>query len=242
MINIDLISQGTLVSKESLANQSDAVRNIGHLVCRGRIDSTIGQSFFESRDHVSYIDEFKRDLVETLPHLRSFAHLLAREHALAEDLVQDTMVRALAHHDQFRPGTNLKGWLIIILRNRFFNEMRRSSRKSEITVEHQDQLVVVDGGQEACIEMRDFRTAFRDLPQAQRQALALVGTNGLSYDEAAKIAGCPIGTMKSRVSRARLELQTRMSGVERPEAAGSRERSRGARGTSARERAGRNVR
>jgi RNA polymerase sigma-70 factor (ECF subfamily) len=167
---------------------------------------------------VSYIDKFKQDLVENIPHLRSFAHLLAKEHALAEDLVQDTMVRALTHHDQFRPGSNFKGWLIIILRNRFFNEMRRSSRKSEISVEHQDNLASVDGGQDSRMDVRDFKLAVGHLSPVQREALMLVGSNGFSYDEAAKIAGCPVGTMKSRVSRARFELQNRMDGVERPEA------------------------
>src|ERR1700722_10707896 len=150
----------------------------------------------ESEVRVSYIDKFKEDLVDNLPHLRAFAHVLAREHTLAEDLVQDTVVRALAHRDQFRPGSNLKGWLIIILRNRFFNEMRRSSRKSEITVERQDQLAAVDGGQEASMEIRDFKEAFGCLSSSQREALTLIGSNGCSYDEAAKIAGCPVGTMK----------------------------------------------
>jgi RNA polymerase sigma-70 factor (ECF subfamily) len=166
---------------------------------------------------VAYDDAFKAGLVDNLPHLRAFAHLIARNHALAEDLVQDTIVRALANRHQFKPGTNLKGWLIIILRNRFFNEMRRSSRKSEISMEHQGDLAAVDGGQEVSIEIRDFNEAFRKLPPTQREALVLVGASGFSYEEAAEIAHCPIGTMKSRVSRARAELETRLHGVEMPE-------------------------
>ena len=166
---------------------------------------------------MAYDDEFKAALVENLPHLRAFAHLIARNHALAEDLVQDTIVRALAKRHQFRPGTNLKGWLIIILRNRFFNEMRRSSRKSEVTIEPQGDLAAIDGCQEVSVEIQDFKAAFRKLPPTQREALVLVGASGFSYEEAAKIARCPVGTMKSRVSRARAELASQLHGVETPE-------------------------
>lgn len=166
---------------------------------------------------MAYDDEFKAELVENLPHLRAFSHLIARNHALAEDLVQDTIVRALANRHQFKPGTNLKGWLIIILRNRFFNEMRRSSRKSEVSMENHGDLSVVDGGQEVSVEIRDFNAAFRKLPPTQREALVLVGASGFSYEEAAEIAHCPVGTMKSRVSRARAELESQLHGIEMPE-------------------------
>jgi RNA polymerase sigma-70 factor, ECF subfamily len=162
---------------------------------------------------MSDTDEFIEGLLTNLPHLRAFARMIARDHALAEDLVQDTVMQALAKRSQFRPGTNLKGWLIIILRNRFFNEMRRSSRKCEISVEHLGDIAEISGGQEINIEIRDFNRAFRQLPLAQREALTLVGASGFSYEEAAEIAGCPIGTMKSRVSRARLDLQEALKGV-----------------------------
>jgi RNA polymerase sigma-70 factor, ECF subfamily len=162
---------------------------------------------------MSDMDQFKSDLLETLPHLRAFARMLARDHTLAEDLVQDTVVQALANREQFRPGTNLRGWLIIILRNRFYNELRRSSRKSEISVEHLSDVAAIDGGQEIGVEVRDFQRAFRQLPAAQREALTLVGASGFSYQEAAEIAGCPIGTLKSRVSRARLDLQRALNGT-----------------------------
>jgi RNA polymerase sigma-70 factor (ECF subfamily) len=174
------------------------------------IQSELGMS-------VAYDDEFKAALVRNLPHLRAFAHMIARNHALAEDLVQDTVVRALSNRHQFKPGTNLKGWLIIILRNRFFNEMRRSRRRVEVSVERQDDLAAVDGGQEVSIEIRDFNEAFRHLPPTQREALVLVGASGFSYEEAAEIAHCPVGTMKSRVSRARAELERRLDGIEVPE-------------------------
>ena len=162
---------------------------------------------------MSDLDQFKTDLLDTLPHLRAFARMLARDHTLAEDLVQDTVVQALANCGQFKPGTNLRGWLIIILRNRFYNELRRSSRKSEVGVEHLSDVAAVDGGQEISVEVRDFQRAFRELPAAQREALTLVGASGFSYQEAAEIAGCPIGTLKSRVSRARLDLQHALNGT-----------------------------
>jgi RNA polymerase sigma-70 factor (ECF subfamily) len=163
-------------------------------------------------------DEFKAGLIENLPHLRAFAHLMARNHATAEDLVQDTVMRALAKRHQFKPGTNLKGWLIIILRNRFFNHVRKSSWKSEVSVERIQDMRSVDGGQEIAIELRDFKEAFQRLPATHREALILVGASGHSYEEAAEIADCPVGTMKSRVSRARAELERQLHGVELPEA------------------------
>jgi len=91
--------------------------------------------------------------------------------------------------------------------------MRRSSRKCEISVEHLGDIAEINGGQEINIEIRDFNRAFRRLPPAQREALTLVGASGFSYEEAAEIAGCPIGTMKSRVSRARLDLQEELKGI-----------------------------
>jgi RNA polymerase sigma-70 factor (ECF subfamily) len=158
-------------------------------------------------------DELKFGLLENLPHLRAFARMIARDQTLAEDLVQDTVVQALANRKQFQPGTNLRGWLMVILRNRFFNEMRRSSRRFEIGVDQLSDTIAISGGQEVGVEIRDFNRAFGNLPPAQREALALVGASGFSYEEAAAIAGCAVGTMKSRVSRARLELHHALTGV-----------------------------
>jgi RNA polymerase sigma-70 factor (ECF subfamily) len=154
------------------------------------------------------------DILACLPHLRAFAHLLARDRALAEDLVQDTVLRALTYHHQFKPGTNFRGWLIIILRNRYFNEMRRRSRRSETSQEVVMADTAASGGQEERLEVRDFMRSFETLPSSQREALLLVGASGFSYEEAAHISGCAVGTMKSRVSRARLQLQTMLEGSE----------------------------
>ncbi|HMA48755.1 MAG TPA: sigma-70 family RNA polymerase sigma factor, partial [Magnetospirillaceae bacterium] len=145
-------------------------------------------------------------LVANIPYLRAFAHLLVKDHFLAEDVVQDTLVRALASRTQFRPGTNLRGWLTIILRNRYFNLRRRRGFHAEIPMDVELVGGGSSGGQEERLEMRDFERAFGTLPAAQQKALALVGANGLSYEEAAKVTGCMEGTMKSRVSRARGQL------------------------------------
>jgi RNA polymerase sigma-70 factor (ECF subfamily) len=161
-------------------------------------------------------EEMHQGILESLPHLRAFAHLLARDRSLAEDLVQDTIVRALTCRHQFVAGTNLRGWLTVILRNRYFNELRRRSRKAETHVEFDWGIGSVNGGQEDQLKMRDFKRAFAALPDVQREALLLVGASGLSYDEAAAIVGCPVGTIKSRVSRARLYLEKALEGTIAP--------------------------
>lgn len=156
------------------------------------------------------------DIVRHLPHLRAFARMLSRDRVLADDLVQETMVRALSHADQFETGTNLKAWLSTILRNSYFNEKRSQGRLSQLDMEALSESHGIRGEQEGHMRMRDFNRAFWTLPENQRQALSLVGANGYSYDQAARIAGCASGTMKSRVSRARLQLGGLLEGREYP--------------------------
>jgi RNA polymerase sigma-70 factor (ECF subfamily) len=157
------------------------------------------------------VDPFLADMIECLPHLRAFARLLARDPSRAEDLVQDTVVRAISCREQFQPGTNLRGWLITILRNWYFNDARRiairAARSPEILELDQRR----SGGQEEHMEFRDLKRAFDKLPEVQREALLLVCVNGFSYEEAGQIAGCAVGTMKSRVSRARRDLKSALT-------------------------------
>jgi RNA polymerase sigma-70 factor (ECF subfamily) len=149
------------------------------------------------------------EIIQHMPHLRGIARLLARDRALAEDLVQETMLRAISHADQFQPGTNLKAWLTTILRNSYFNEKRSQRRLAEFSSSTAGRVVTAARGQqEHRLQMRDLKRAMVRLPAAQREALALVGASGYSYEEAAKMTGCAVGTMKSRVSRARFELQS----------------------------------
>lgn len=159
---------------------------------------------------------FVDDIVQHLPHLRAFARMLARNPTLADDLVQETVVRALSHADQFATGTNLKAWLSTILRNSYFNEKRCQGRLAQLDMEAFTESHTVRGEQEGHLRMRDFRRAFHTLPASQREALVLVGASGFSYEQAARIAGCAVGTMKSRVSRARLQMEILCEGREAP--------------------------
>jgi RNA polymerase sigma-70 factor (ECF subfamily) len=161
---------------------------------------------------MSSADTFQDDVIACLPHLRAFARLLSRNPTLAEDLVQETVLRALTYRNQFKMGTNLRGWLIVILRNRYFNEVRRTNRRRDVSSAALVENASINGGQEAHIELEEFKTHFATLPAHQREALLLVAINEFSYEEAAEMAGCPVGTMKSRVSRARLSLQNAMEG------------------------------
>jgi RNA polymerase sigma-70 factor (ECF subfamily) len=152
-------------------------------------------------------EQLNGDIIAQLPHLRALAMMLARDRTLANDLVQDTVLRSLRHADQFRPGTNFKAWISTILRNSFFNEMRSRGRTSTPDIDTLRDKIAVNGGQEDHLHMSDFWKAFRTLPAEQREAVTLVGASGFTYQEAASIAKCPAGTMKSRVSRARSQLR-----------------------------------
>jgi len=163
-------------------------------------------------DHMGGSDQFSQDIVENLPNLRAFARLLSRDHTMAEDMVQDTVVRALTCKAQFQPGTNLRGWLTVMLRNRYFNHLRRASHRVETQADLEAVSGGRSGGQEEALEFRDFKRVFGTLPPAQREALTLVGASGLSYEEAAQTIGCAVGTVKSRVSRARLQMQAVLDG------------------------------
>ncbi|BBK43318.1 RNA polymerase sigma factor [Allostella vacuolata] len=148
----------------------------------------------------------REELITCLPQLRAFARSLTGHRELADDLVQDAIVRALAAQDSFRPGTNFRAWIFTILRNLFFTE-RRKSRMVVQSIDTMDQdLIPVAPSQESTVEFDDFRVALMKLPHDQREALILVGASGMSYEEAAQVSGCAVGTVKSRVSRARRTL------------------------------------
>lgn len=151
-------------------------------------------------------DDLHERIIEQLPHLRAFAVLLAHDRSFAEDLVQEAVVRALAHADQFQPGTNFKAWITTILRNSYFNVVRRRSRLAPMSAVSPGDEPTTSGGQEEHLDLRDFERAFKCLPSAQREALLLVGASGFSYEAAAEVAGCAVGTMKSRVARGRTQL------------------------------------
>lgn len=146
------------------------------------------------------------DLIACIPHLRAFARFLTGNRERADDLVQDAVVRALTAAHQFQPGTNLKAWIFTILRNLYYNEIRKNRVKLQSIDEMAIDEPAMPATQEASLEFGDFRRAFWQLGEDQREVLILVGASGLSYEEAAKVCNCPTGTIKSRVSRARREL------------------------------------
>jgi RNA polymerase sigma-70 factor (ECF subfamily) len=150
--------------------------------------------------------DINAQILVCLPHLRAFARSLAGDRDRADDLVQSAIQRALAAAAQFTPGTNFKGWIFTILRNVYFSELR-SHRRLEVPIDEANlDSHATQPTQFAGLEFGEFRRAFDTLPPEQREALVLVGADGFSYEEAAAVCGAPIGTIKSRVSRARREL------------------------------------
>jgi RNA polymerase sigma-70 factor (ECF subfamily) len=149
-----------------------------------------------------------------IPGLRRFACALLRgDRERADDLVQDTLERALSRWQLRRPGGSLRGWLYTILYNRFLTDQHRSRRRGlHDTLTEETELPGVDGGQDSALEHRDLLRAFSSLPQEQRSVVFLIGVEDLSYDEAARVLGVPIGTVMSRLSRGRERLRCQMHG------------------------------
>ena len=147
------------------------------------------------------------ELVDHLPALRAFALSLTRDGSSADDLVQDTIVKAWTHIDKFQPGTNLRAWLFTILRNTFYSGRRKTRREVSDTDGIHAARQATRPEHDGRLALNDFRAAFEKLPDEQREALILVGAGGFAYEEAAEICQCAVGTVKSRVSRARKALQ-----------------------------------
>jgi RNA polymerase sigma-70 factor (ECF subfamily) len=145
-------------------------------------------------------------LLAAVPSLRAFAISLTNDFNRADDLVQDTLVRALAHIDRFERGTNLNAWLFTILRNLFHSEYRKRRREVDDPEGAYAGRLKAHPEQQSHLDFEDFRTALAKLPPDQREALLLVGAEGMSYEDAAQICGVAVGTIKSRVNRARSRL------------------------------------
>ena len=153
------------------------------------------------------IDPALRDAVlAAIPKLRAFAISLSGNVDRADDLVQETMLRALANIHSFQPGTNMSAWLFTILRNLFRSEYRKRRREVEDADGSYADSLKSQPEQNSRVEFEEFRGALSKLPSDQREALILVGASGFSYEEAAEICGCAVGTIKSRVNRARGRL------------------------------------
>lgn len=139
--------------------------------------------------------------------LRAFAVSLCGDKERADDLVQETLFKAWNHLDSFKEGTNLKAWLFTILRNTYFSERRKRRREVEDADGTYAGRLATHPEQHGHMDMQDFRAVLVRLPDDQREALILVGAAGFSYEEAAEICGCAVGTIKSRVARGRVALE-----------------------------------
>jgi RNA polymerase sigma-70 factor (ECF subfamily) len=151
--------------------------------------------------------EFKDQLAQVIPHLRAFGRSLSGSRDLADDLVQETLLKAWAARKRFQAGTNMRAWTFIILRNLFLSQMRRARFKGEWDELTASKLLAAPASQDRHVELGDMQRALMHLPQPQREALILVGAGGFAYEEAAEICGCAVGTIKSRVARGRVALE-----------------------------------
>lgn len=156
-------------------------------------------------------DNFYAELVASLTDLRGFARVLCREHDRADDLVQDAVVRALAARDLFQPGTNFRAWIFTILRNLHISAFRQRRMHLE-PLDMVDQVLLQEPTQEEALTMRKLQEAVQQLPRHRREALILIVAHGLSYEQVATVCGCAVGTIKSRVARAREQLHAAIEG------------------------------
>jgi RNA polymerase sigma-70 factor (ECF subfamily) len=159
---------------------------------------------------------FRNELLGVLPHLRAFARGLCGRADFADDLVQEAAIKAWVARERYTPGTNMRAWTFAILRNHYLSELRRSKRQTNLDEGAVERMLVMDADQEGPLHLSDMEAALQKLAPERREAVLLIGASGFSYEEAAEIAGCPIGTMKSRVARARTDLARMLD--EEPEA------------------------
>jgi RNA polymerase sigma-70 factor (ECF subfamily) len=155
--------------------------------------------------------QIRADLISVIPNLRAFAVSLSGNPDRADDLVQETLVKAWSNIGSFVEGTNLPAWLFTILRNIYYSEYRKRRREVADPEGAFAAKLATAPAQNGHMDMLDFHAALQHLPNDQREALILIGASGLSYEEAASICGCAIGTMKSRVNRARNRLAELLS-------------------------------
>ena len=156
-------------------------------------------------------NEFKDQLALVIPHLRAFGRSLSGNRDTADDLVQETLMKAWAARLRFQAGTNMRAWTFIILRNLYLSQMRRARFKGEWDDLVADRILAAPASQDKHVELGDMQRALLQLPQPQREALILVGAGGFAYEEAAEICGVAVGTIKSRVARGRVALEALMS-------------------------------
>ena len=150
--------------------------------------------------------EFRKELTALIPHLRAFSRSLCGNATLADDVVQDALIKAWAARMSYKPGSNLKAWVFTILRNQFYSIKRRSWRRQSLDPEIAAETIVSVETPLAAMHLNELRQALDQLSDDQREAIILVGAGGFTYQEAAEVCGVKTGTIKSRVSRARTAL------------------------------------
>lgn len=161
-------------------------------------------------------EAFKRELTTVIPHLRAFARGLCGRPDLADDLVQEALLKAWAAQERFEPGTSMRAWTFVILRNAYLTDMRRNRFRGEYDEAVAERTLTAPAGQEGPLHLSDMHRALLALPPERREALLLVGAGGFSYEEAADICQCAVGTIKSRVGRARAALTRMIENGEMP--------------------------
>lgn len=155
---------------------------------------------------MSLPNDLRDAMLKTTPNLRAFAISLTNNVDRADDLVQETLMRAIANIERFQAGTNMQAWLFTILRNLFHSEYRKRRREVEDADGKYASTLAIQPSQGAHLDFQDLQSALTRLPHDQREALLLIGASGFSYEQAADICGCAVGTIKSRVNRARTRL------------------------------------
>lgn len=155
-------------------------------------------------------EAFKDQLHKVIPHLRAFGRSLSGNRDTTDDLVQETMLKAWTARSRFQAGTNFKAWTFTILRNIYFSQTRRKRFVGEWNDVVADRVLAAPASQDKTVELRDLMRALEQLSLDQREAIILVAAAGMSYEEVAEVTGVMLGTVKSRVSRARAALETLM--------------------------------
>lgn len=155
---------------------------------------------------------FRDQLVELLPSLRAFARGLCGNRDLADDMVQDAMLRAWAARQSFHAGSNFRAWMFMILRNNYYTTLRKNARTAAWDPDLAERVLVAEASQQDGLNLQDVQAALLKLPAEQREVLLLIGAHGLAYEEAADIMGCAIGTIKSRLARGRAALAVLIEG------------------------------
>jgi RNA polymerase sigma-70 factor (ECF subfamily) len=162
---------------------------------------------------MAMLNERRDQIMEFLPAMRGFAFSLTSDPFLAEDVLQEAVIRAWTNFEKYESGTNLKAWLLKIVRNTFYSQLRRPGRETVEVVEDGPMAAAVGPSHDGVLQLRDFRRALRKLGFEHREALLLVGAFGFSYAEVAEMCDVPLGTIKSRVLRARRQLSEELERV-----------------------------